>query len=133
MEERLTSQKHIISDYLKKVKTHPSAETVYLAAKRKLPRISRGTVYRILNHLKEKGQVQTVPVKGVMYFDGDTSSHAHFICRECHRVFDVFDICSNCNILKHKKLKVGKIKSYQIYFYGYCKNCSRKQNFLPRL
>ena len=125
-EERLTSQKQIILDYLKSVKTHPSAEKVYLAVKKKLPRISQGTVYRILNNLKEKKGAQIIPVKGIAHFDGDTSSHAHFICAKCHRIFDIFDVCTECKIIKSKKTKVGKITSYQIYFYGICKYCSKK-------
>lgn len=124
-EERLTSQKKIILDYLKSVRIHPSAEKVYLAVKKKLPRISQATIYRILNNLKEKGKAQMIPVEGVAHFDGDTSPHAHFICTECNGVSDVFDICSKCQILKKKRLKVGKIKSYKIYFYGNCKYCKK--------
>lgn len=124
--ERLTSQKQIILDYLKSVRTHPSAEKVYLSVKKKLPRISRGTVYRILSNLKEKNKAQIIPVNGIAHFDGDISSHAHFICTKCHRIFDIFDICNKCNILEKKRLKVGKIKNYKIYFYGLCKYCSKK-------
>ena len=124
-EERLTSQKKIILDYLKSVKTHPSAEKVYLAVKKKLPRISQGTVYRILNNLKGRDKAQVIPVKGIAHFDGDTSLHAHFICQKCDKIFDIFNICSKCNILEKKRLKVGKIKDYKIYFYGICKKCKK--------
>lgn len=124
--ERLTSQKQIILDYLKSVKTHPSTEKVYLAVKKKLPRISRGTVYRILDNFKEKGKAQIIPNKGIAHFDGDTSSHAHFICVKCNRIFDIFDVCKECNIIKRKRTKVGKIISYQIHFHGLCKYCSKK-------
>lgn len=122
--ERITCQKKIILDYLKKVKTHPSAETVYFRVRKKLPRISQGTVYRILNNLKNKGEAQAISVLGITHFDGDTSSHAHFICQKCQRVFDILDICRECRIIKRQKLKVGRIKNYQIYFYGHCKKCA---------
>ena len=117
--ERITCQKKIILDYLKSVKTHPSAAVVYLAVKKKLPRISLGTVYRILNNLKTEGEIQEIPDE-IKHYDGNTSLHAHFICEKCQRIYDVFD---KCQILKPSRLKVGKIKSYQIYFYGKCKNC----------
>ena len=55
--EKITSQKQIISDYLKNTTSHPSAENVYSEVRKKLPRISMGTVYRILTSLKEKGEV----------------------------------------------------------------------------
>lgn len=123
--ERLTSQKQIILDYLKSVKIHPTAEVVYLAVKKKLPRISQGTVYRVLNNLKDKNNAQVIPVRGIAHFDGDTSPHAHFICQNCDNVFDVFDVCSKCDILNKKRVKVGKINYYKIYFYGICNKCKK--------
>jgi len=121
--ERLTSQKKIILDYLKSVKTHPTAEQVYHEVQKKLPRISQATVYRILNSFKDKDLLRIIPVKGTAHFDADISLHAHFICEQCNNVYDVSGICSKCNFLKSKKLKVGKVNSYKIYFYGKCKKC----------
>lgn len=125
-EERMTSQKKIILDYLRNTKSHPSAQRVYSEVKRVLPHISQGTVYRILNSLKKKGEVQEISTKDVTFFDGDISDHSHFICQGCGVVFDVFDECSKCEIIKKKKLKVGRINNYRIYFYGICKNCKSK-------
>ena len=56
--ERITSQKKLILDYLKSVKCHPSAGKVFFEVQKKLPRISRGTVYRILKNLKGKREIQ---------------------------------------------------------------------------
>ncbi|MDD2731950.1 MAG: transcriptional repressor [Candidatus Pacebacteria bacterium] len=123
LKERLTSQKKIIMDYLKSTKSHPSAEKVYLEAKKKLPQISKGTVYRILSSFKDKEDVLEIPVNGVAYFDADISFHSHFICIKCGRIFDIFDACSKCKTIKNKKIKFGKIKNYKIYFYGICKFC----------
>jgi len=127
MEERLTSQKQIILDYLRSVKTHPTAENVYCAVKKKLPRISQGTVYRVLNGLKDKDGAQVIPVNGVAHFDGDISPHAHFICECCDKVYDVFSVCAGCDILNKKRLKVGKINRYKVYFYGICNKCQGKR------
>jgi len=121
--ERTTSQKKIILDYLKSVTTHPSANVVYNVARKNLPQISRGTVYRILNNLKKKGEIQAIQTKDKTFFDGDMSDHAHFICTDCGKIYDVFDECSKCGILKKRKLKVGKINNYKIQFYGTCKKC----------
>jgi len=121
--ERETSQKKIVFDYLKSVTTHPSANAVYSAVRKKLPHISRGTVYRILNNLRKKGEVQAISTKDKTFFDGDVSDHAHFICANCGKIYDVFDECSRCGILKKRKLKVGKIKTYKVQFYGTCRKC----------
>ena len=125
--ERITSQRETILDYLKGVDNHPSAETIYDEVRKKLPRISRGTVYRNLKNLKRKGEIQEISA-GIAYFDGDISSHAHFICQKCNKIFDIFDICKECGVLKRKKTKVGKINNYQISFYGKCKKCDSRKS-----
>jgi len=123
--ERLTSQKKIILEYLEKTRNHPTAEQVYNNVRKKLPQISKGTVYRILKGFHNKGKVLGIPVAGVTHFDGNTLPHAHFICQKCNKIYDVFDVCGSCDILKNKKLKVGDIKNYKIYFYGVCKKCKK--------
>ena len=125
--ERITSQRETILDYLKGVDNHPSAETIYDEVRKKLPRISRGTVYRNLKNLKRKGEIQEISA-GIAYFDGDISSHAHFICQKCNKIFDIFNICKECGVLKRKKTKVGKINNYQISFYGYCQKCNNRKS-----
>jgi len=121
--ERMTAQKSFIFKYLKGVKTHPSAEAVYKEVKKELPSISQGTVYRVLNGFKEKGRIQSIDTKDNVHFDADLSDHAHFVCEKCGCVFDVYDGCSHCGVLKNRKTKVGKINHYRINFYGTCKNC----------
>jgi Fe2+ or Zn2+ uptake regulation protein len=121
--ERQTAQKIIILNYLKSVKTHPSAELIYKEVKKKLPSISQATVYRVLNNFEKKGEIQAISTKDNVHFDGDISDHAHFICEKCGHVYDIIDECSKCGILKSKKTKVGKINKYQIKFYGKCTKC----------
>jgi Fe2+ or Zn2+ uptake regulation protein len=119
--ERITSQKKIILDYLKSVKTHPSADRVYLAVKKKLPQISQGTVYRILKNFKKKGTIREV-CTSVSHYDGDISPHGHFICQDCNNIYDVFEGGYELNL---KKIKAGKIKNYQVYLYGVCNKCQK--------
>lgn len=127
IQERNTAQKKFVFGYLKSVKSHPTAEIVYKQVKKKLPSISQGTVYRILSNLKDKGEVQVIDTKDIAHFDADISDHAHFICESCGNVYDVISECFECDILKNKKTKVGKINHYKINFYGNCKNCRNKQ------
>lgn len=126
--ERNTSQKQIIKEYLCKVDTHPSAEEVFCAVQKKLPSISKATVYRILKGFKQQGLINEI-VSNVSHFDGDLSAHAHFICTKCHKVFDVFE--ADPQIKFEKNIKAGKIDDYQINFYGLCNKClpaSRRGN-----
>lgn len=120
--EVLTSQQKIILDYLKNTKTHPTAKAIYKVVKEKLPRISLSTVYRILDKLKEKGEIQEISGK-IRRFDGYTLPHAHFICLKCGQVFD---IDNDFKYLENQKLDVGDVVNYQLYFYGYCNKCKSK-------
>ncbi len=122
--ERLTSQRKIILDYLKSVDTHPSTEEVYLAVKEKLPQISLGTVYRNLKKLKCSGKIHEINCNscGAAHYDGNISPHAHFFCEKCGKIFDIKEKLKEVD----KKVKIGKVKNYQIYFYGICKKCSKK-------
>lgn len=122
--ERLTSQKKIILEYLKETKSHPSADMVYQQVRKKLPRISKATVYRILRKLKRKGEVIEIPSKPSCRYDGDTSFHAHFFCKECGRMFDILDPLPDFSEVK--KVKAGKVKKCLISFYGTCKQCQKE-------
>jgi Fur family transcriptional regulator, peroxide stress response regulator len=121
--ERNTSQKQIIKEYLYSIKTHPTVEEVYLAVRKRLPTISKATIYRILKNLKEKGLIQEI-LSDVGHFDGDLSAHAHFICKKCNKVFDVFE--SKVQIKFKKNIKAGEIDSHQVYFYGICNKCQKQ-------
>jgi Fe2+ or Zn2+ uptake regulation protein len=127
MVEKITCQKRAILEFLKSVKTHPTAEEIYHSVKEKLPQISKGTVYRNLKFLAKKGEILEIPSR-VFHYDGDTFSHAHFVCQKCDRIFDVFDLCRECKIVKKKRIKFGKIKGYNLIFYGICQDCQKNEN-----
>ena len=57
---RMTSQRRVILEELAKVATHPTADELYQQVRRRLPRISLGTVYRNLEVLASAGKVSKV-------------------------------------------------------------------------
>lgn len=118
--KRTTIQKQVILNYLKTTKNHPSAQMIFQEAKKKIPCLSISTVYRILDDLIKSGQIQQLPGE-IRRFDGNLCPHAHFFCEKCKKIFDVkFNFSQN-------KLKVGKIKKYQIYLYGICQECLKNK------
>ncbi len=87
---RMTRQRMVILEELKKVRTHPTADELYSMVRTKLPRISLGTVYRNLDFLAETGEIVKLESTGsIRRFDGDTSPHQHIRCTVCGRVGDV--------------------------------------------
>ena len=123
--ERLTSQKKFIIEYLKNTTSHPTAEEIYLEVKKKLPTISKGTVYRILKNLKRKEEIQIIPKGFIAHYDGNTLPHPHFICESCGKVFDLNEKIKISKI--PKRTKVGKINKYQLFFYGTCQICQKSK------
>ena len=88
--QRMTKQKRVILDVLRSVNTHPTAEWIYQEARKEIPGLSLGTVYRNLNLLRDNGEIQELSYgSSQSHYDGCPENHYHFVCRECGRVFDV--------------------------------------------
>ncbi len=69
---------------------HPTAEWVFHEARKALPRISLGTVYRILGSLAESGRVRVIASpSGPRRYDPTVRAHAHIVCSRCGVVTDV--------------------------------------------
>ena len=86
---RMTRQRKIILEEVRKLKTHPSADEIYEVVRLRLPRISLGTVYRNLDVLSELGEIQKLELSGSLKrFDWDTNKHYHIRCVRCDRVED---------------------------------------------
>lgn len=124
---RMTRQRQVILEELRKVKTHPSADELYEKVKRRLPRISLGTVYRNLEILTRLGEIQHVEISGALKrFDGDPNNHYHIRCTRCSRVDDVA-----IGPLKQVEAALAGLTDYQITghrleFVGLCRKCSKK-------
>ena len=86
----MTRQRRVILEELKKTNSHPTADEVYEGARRRLPRISLGTVYRNLEILCDCGMIQKLELGGTQKrFDGKVENHYHVRCIRCGCVEDV--------------------------------------------
>ena len=89
-QQRVTRQRTIILEELRKAFTHPTADEVYSMVRQRLPRISLGTVYRNLDLLVEQGKIHKIEAAGSSKrFDGNLRPHQHVRCQKCGRVADV--------------------------------------------
>jgi Fur family transcriptional regulator, ferric uptake regulator len=88
--QRHSRQRDVILEELQRLKSHPSAVSLYQVVRRRLPRISLGTVYRNLELLAETGLVQKLQTSGgETRFDGDVRRHDHVRCLHCGRIDDI--------------------------------------------
>lgn len=126
---RMTRQRRVILEELRKVKTHPSADEIYEIVRKRLPRISLGTVYRNLEKLSESGDIQKLePGSSLKRFDGDPTDHCHIRCVRCDRIADA-------PMAPDLKIDLARVNStdfeiigHRLEFLGMCPICSDKSN-----
>ena len=88
--QRNTQQRDVIVEELCKTRSHPTAAELYEVVRRRIPRISLGTVYRNLDLLARLGRIHKLEMTGAeTRFDGDTRRHDHVRCVGCGRVDDL--------------------------------------------
>jgi len=124
---RNTQQRTVILEELRKCRTHPGADELYAQVRRRLPRISLGTVYRNLELLAAQGCVQRLELgPGGMRFDPMVEEHAHFRCTECGRVEDLpFAARAPRPDRRHPWVRERRIDGARIEYFGRCPRCHR--------
>ncbi|MCK4873285.1 MAG: transcriptional repressor [Phycisphaerales bacterium] len=108
---------------MRKTRSHPTATELYDLVRRRLPRISLGTVYRNLDQLAECGEINRLEVGRLTRFDGDTHPHCHVRCVRCGRVDDVHDIPPDAVKINVQRLGGYRIIDAPMEFLGVCPTC----------
>ena len=124
---RMTRQREVILEEIRRAKLHPSADEVYEMVRKRLPRISLGTVYRNLEILSELGEIQKLELGGdIKRFDWDPKKHYHVRCLQCGRV-------DNAPIAPLREIEdelygttVYTIIGHRLEFEGLCPRCTRE-------
>lgn len=122
---RMTHQREVILDEIKKSTTHPTADELYERVKKKLPRISLATVYRNLEIMSESGLIRKLEISGRQKrFDWDLNQHDHIYCVQCHRV-DNIDLADKKDVaLPPGEDRGYKISGCRVEFFGICPKCN---------
>ncbi len=129
--QRMTKQRRIILEELRKLKSHPTADELYDIVRERLPRISLGTVYRNLDVLWENGDVLKLESAGSQKrFDGDVSPHCHVRCMRCGRVGDVLEPMHGVDASSYTAPGFD-ITHAVIEFFGVCDDCAAQEQFPP--
>jgi len=121
---RMTRQRKMILEELRKVCSHPSADEVYEMVRLRLPRISLGTVYRNLEILSEHEEIQKLEIGGTLKrFDGNPEDHYHLRCVRCSRIDDapIPPIKDIENMIRGATNYT--ISGHRLEFIGLCPDC----------
>lgn len=121
---RMTAQRRIILEELRNMRTHPTADDVYRAVRKRLPHISLGTVYRNLDVLSEAGEILRLEKCGTQFrFDGDTHTHYHIRCTRCGRLDDVEGVDVEVTLASDGPSHDYQIIGHVVELLGVCPRC----------
>ncbi|MFQ5853689.1 MAG: transcriptional repressor, partial [Candidatus Binatia bacterium] len=76
---RRSRPREVILEELRKVKTHPRGDELFETVRRRLPRISLGTIYRNLALFHRQGLVLELSCGNFNRYDGNTTPHHHLL------------------------------------------------------
>ena len=122
---RLTPQRQQVYDVLLQKRDHPTAEEVFIRAKKAMPEISHATVYNCLDALVKCGLARQVQLdRGATRFCPNMREHGHFHCSACGTIYDVD--------LPHELSCVAvprgfKARAYDVTIHGLCAECAKQK------
>jgi len=124
---RRTPQRQVVLDLILGCAEHPTAEWIWREAQRRIPDISRATVYRTLRTLKEKGLIwEFSGGANPSRFDGALGAQEHLRCVSCGHVTDL-----DLPTVKDLRAPVAErtdwtLEPWPLVFYGLCPACTAR-------
>lgn len=124
---RPSMQRLAIMDYLLTHATHPTIDDIYKDLSKKMPRLSKSTLYNTLRSLAKgnAAQMLTIDDHRVCY-DGDIRPHVHFMCERCGRVIDLLDVPAPDKSLI-SDIDGNIVTDAQLYYKGICTECQKPE------
>ncbi|MER3417316.1 MAG: Fe2+/Zn2+ uptake regulation protein [Gemmataceae bacterium] len=124
---RYTRQRAAVYRYLQSVRTHPTAEEVYMAVRREIPKISLATVYKSLEALVACRLASRLDYgEGPARYDYRTDNHYHVRCLRTGKVCDLPvphdpDLLSKLapDLVKHLQEMGFQVIDYRLELVGY--------------
>jgi Fur family transcriptional regulator, peroxide stress response regulator len=122
---RFTPQRQQVYDVILARRDHPTAEEVFIRAKKQMPEISHATVYNCLDALVKSGLVRQVQLqRGATRFCPNMEDHCHYFCDACGKVFDA-------PLQKDSTAMAGpkgfQVDHFDIAVHGLCADCAAKR------
>ena len=87
---KITAQRIAILQQLEGRTDHPSADTLYRELSAEYSTMSVATLYSTAQLLADAGLIKILSIDDKrVYFDPTTTTHGHFLCRKCGKLFDI--------------------------------------------
>ncbi|MBE6644161.1 MAG: transcriptional repressor [Ruminococcaceae bacterium] len=121
----MTRQKACVLDVIRGDKCHHTADEIFALAAKRLPGISRATVYNNLKALAKDKLIRRITAEGAAdRYDSSYIPHGHLFCTECGRVvdFEIPDFSSRLMAYTD-----GRMDSYELKVRYVCKECAESE------
>ena len=123
---RFTPQRRHVYRVLLQKRDHPTADEVFMRAKRGMSDISLATVYNCLDALVKCGLVRQVNLdRSATRFCPNMHEHCHFYCEVCGGVYDI-DLDAEGPKPAVPMPKGFRATHYELSIRGRCPACSAK-------
>ncbi len=126
---RVTNQRSLILEIIRRGQGHLDAEEVYRRARGKHPHLSLSTVYRTLRLFKKLGLVEEVHFDDAHhhYEVKPSTEHHHLACLGCGKVIEF-----RYPLARYVKRNVAEAKDFdivetEIHMTGYCRKCRQER------
>lgn len=127
---KTSKQRNLILCVIRSTHCHPTAYWIFECARKEMPNISLGTIYRNLNLLKEEGKIQELRFgNSVSRYDGDLRSHYHVRCIECGEITDVPHVVPLVSGKQVEELTGYRIHTHHLEFIGLCPDCFNHMDY----
>lgn len=124
----ITSQRRLILETVLDLGNHPAADQIHEAVARRLPGISRTTVYRTLETLVRLGVITKACHPGsVVRYDRRTEIHHHLICLRCDEVTDISDEHLDSIRIPDTSALGFEVSDHRVQVRGICRRCLKKE------
>jgi Fe2+ or Zn2+ uptake regulation protein len=120
---KVTPQRELIFELLWGAGHHPTADSVYAEARRRMPTMSLRTVYQTLNDLAAMDELHQLDLgTGSARFDPNTDVHHHLVCTACGKVRDIYADYTAISVPAGAGdgFRVG---AAEVVFRGLCQTC----------
>lgn len=120
-----TQQRRVILEELNKADTHLTADEIYFLVKKRMSKVSVGTIYRNLGVLTELGLIDKVitSLHEESHYEVHKEGHYHIICLKCKKIDDLEHYRALSIEPTAEKISGYKIKNHLIELHGICQAC----------
>jgi len=121
---RSSSQRSLVHQIVESARDHPTAQAVFERARKRIPAISLGTVYRNLQLLVEQGAILERKVDGrPARYEAARYRHYHICCLQCGALEDLSVPYQTLLDRRVQKMVRYKLHEHRMEFYGICPEC----------